>query len=74
MKADVAGLTEVKHLVKYQLATISEGLDGVYWLENDGHPDPCVITQNGESSHDLLLSVTNTKALAPGGTAPQSPL
>ena len=33
-----------------------------------------MITQNGESSHDLLLSVTNTKALAPGGTAPQSPL
>ena len=30
----------------------------------------CVITQNGESSRDLLLSVTNRKALAPGGTAP----
>ena len=27
----------------------------------------CVITQNGESSRDLLLSVTNRKALAPGG-------
>ena len=26
----------------------------------------CVITQNGESRHDLLLSVTNRKALAPG--------
>ena len=33
----------------------------------------CVITQNGESSHDLLLSVTNRKALAPGGTAPKTP-
>ena len=29
----------------------------------------CVITQNG----DLLLAVTNRKALAPGGTAPRSP-
>ena len=27
----------------------------------------CVITQNGESSCDLLLSVANRKALAPGG-------
>ena len=26
-----------------------------------------MITQNGESSHDLLLSVTNRKALTPGG-------
>ena len=26
-----------------------------------------VITQNGESRRDLLLSVTNRKALAPGG-------
>ena len=33
----------------------------------------CVITQNEESSRDLLLSVTNRKALAPWGTAPQSP-
>ena len=32
----------------------------------------CVITQNRESSHDLLLSVTNRKALAPGRTATQS--
>ena len=32
-----------------------------------------VITQNGESSHDLLLSVTNRKALAPGGHSPQEP-
>ena len=30
----------------------------------------CVITQNGESNRDLLLSVTNRKALALGGTAP----
>ena len=27
----------------------------------------CVITQNGESSRDLLLSVTKRQALAPGG-------
>ena len=34
----------------------------------------CAITQNGESSRDLLLSVTNRKALAPGGAQPpQSP-
>ena len=33
----------------------------------------CGITQNGESSRDLLLSVTNRKALAPGGCAPQTP-
>ena len=26
-----------------------------------------MIMQNGESSHDLLLSVTNRRALAPGG-------
>ena len=32
------------------------------------------ITQNGESTRDLLLSVTNRKALAPGGHSPQSPL
>ena len=32
-----------------------------------------MITQNGESSHDLLLSVTNRKALAPGGTATPAP-
>ena len=30
----------------------------------------CVITQNGESSRDLLLSVTNRKALDPGGHSP----
>ena len=29
-------------------------------------PVLCVITQNGESSRDLVLSVTNRKALAPG--------
>ena len=29
-----------------------------------------MITQNGESSRDLLLSVTNRKALAPGGQTP----
>ena len=35
----------------------------------------CVITQNGESSRDLLLSVTNRKALAPGGhSTPEPPL
>ena len=33
----------------------------------------CVITQNGESSRDLLLSVTNRKALAPGGLCPPDP-
>ena len=33
----------------------------------------CVITQNGESSCDLLLSVTNRKALAPGGQSPPEP-
>ena len=33
----------------------------------------CVITQNADSSRDRLLSVTNRKALAPGGTAPKSP-
>ena len=33
----------------------------------------CVITQNGESSRDLLLSVTNRKALAPGGLCPADP-
>ena len=33
----------------------------------------CVITQNGESSHDLLLYVTNRKALAPGGHSPPPP-
>ena len=33
----------------------------------------CVITQNGESSRDLLLSVTNRKALAPGGHNPTKP-
>ena len=34
-----------------------------------------VITQNGESSRDLLLSVTNRKALAPGGhSPPKAPL
>ena len=32
-----------------------------------------MITQNGESSRDLLLSVTNRKALAPGGHSPQEP-
>ena len=30
----------------------------------------CVITQNGESSRDFLLSVTNRKALARGGAQP----
>ena len=30
----------------------------------------CGITQNGESSRDLLLSVTNRKALAPGPPTP----
>ena len=29
--------------------------------------------RNGESSHDLLLSVTNRKALAPGGHSPPEP-
>ena len=33
----------------------------------------CGITQNGESSHDLLLSVTNRKALDPGGHSPPDP-
>ena len=33
----------------------------------------CGITQNGESSRDLLLSVTNRKALAPGGHSPPDP-
>ena len=35
----------------------------------------CMSTQNGEFSRDHLLSVTNRKALAPGGgaTAPQTP-
>ena len=32
-----------------------------------------MITQNGESSHDLLLSVTNRKALTPGGLCPPEP-
>ena len=32
-----------------------------------------MIMQNGESSRDFLLSVTNRKALAPGGHSPQSP-
>ena len=33
-----------------------------------------MITQNGESSRYLLLSVTNRKALAPGGySPPESP-
>ena len=31
----------------------------------------CGITQNGESSRDLLLSVTNRKALAPRGHSPR---
>ena len=34
----------------------------------------CGITQNGESSRNLLLSVTNRKALAPGGHTPEPPL
>ena len=29
--------------------------------------------ENGESSRDLLLSVTNRKALAPGGRSPPDP-
>ena len=33
----------------------------------------CGITQNGESSRDLLLSVTNRKALSPGGHSPPPP-
>ena len=33
----------------------------------------CVIRQNEESSRDLLLSVTNRKALAPGGHSPAEP-
>ena len=33
-----------------------------------------MITQNEESSRDLLLSVTNRKALAPGGAQPPPPL
>ena len=33
----------------------------------------CGITQNGESSRDRLLSVTNRKALAPGGHSPPDP-
>ena len=33
----------------------------------------CGITQNGESSRDLLLSVTNRKALAPVGHSPPDP-
>ena len=33
----------------------------------------CVITLNGESSRDLLLSVTTRKALAPGGHSPPEP-
>ena len=32
-----------------------------------------MITQNGESSRNLLLSVTNRKALAPGGHSPPEP-
>ena len=32
-----------------------------------------MITQNGESSRDRLLSVTNRKALAPGGHSPPEP-
>ena len=32
-----------------------------------------MITQNGESSRDLLLSVTNRKALAPRGHSPAEP-
>ena len=32
-----------------------------------------MISQNGESSRDRLLSVINRKALAPGGHSPQSP-
>ena len=33
----------------------------------------CMITQTGESSRDLLLSVTNRKALAPGSHNPPEP-
>ena len=33
----------------------------------------CGITQNGESSRDLMLYVTNGKALAPGGHSPPDP-
>ena len=33
-----------------------------------------MITQNGESSHNLLLSMTNRKALAPGGGGEPPPL
>ena len=32
-----------------------------------------MITQNGESSRDLLLSVTNKKTLAPVGHSPRPP-
>ena len=33
----------------------------------------CVITQTAQSNRDLLLSVTNRKALAPGGHNPAEP-
>ena len=33
----------------------------------------CVITRYGDSSRDLLLSVTNRKALTHGGLCPQDP-
>ena len=44
-----------------------------FYFVYDGDDLCCVITQNGESSPDLLIIVTNRKALAPGRHTPTEP-
>ena len=44
-----------------------------FYFVCDGDDLCCVITQNEESSRDLLLSVTNRKALASGRHSPTEP-
>ena len=45
----------------------------LWWWWPNSNFQFCVITQNGESSRDLLLSVTNRKLWLLGGTAPAEP-
>ena len=45
-----------------------------YFVCDDQIQISCAVgLENGESSRDLLLSVTNRKALAPGGHSPPDP-
>ena len=50
--------------------SVPEHCVSFYFVCDDQIQISCVITQNGESSRDILLSETNRKALAPGGHSP----